>query len=110
MVICFRPTRRVSRGHLGKAAADKLSYVATWRKLINLHLTDVILTSFTNGEIVIGPNRMSFEAMTELVKPVIGAEEDFDKKVEELMNEGRTTIKPKDRPDSEIAIAMYQSS
>ncbi|WP_166648574.1 hypothetical protein [Phyllobacterium brassicacearum] len=48
--------------------------------------------------------------MTELVKPVIGAEEDFDKKVEELMNEGRTTIKPKDRPDSEIAIAMYQSS
>ena len=48
--------------------------------------------------------------MTELVKPVIGAEEDFDKKVEELMNEGRTTIKPKDRPDSEIAIAMVQSS
>ncbi len=106
----FPTIRRVSRGHLDKAAADKLSYVATWRKLINLHLTDVILTSFTNGEIVIGPNRMSFEAMTELVKPIIGTEEDFDKKIEELMNEGRTTIRPKDRPDSEIAIAMYRSS
>ncbi len=48
--------------------------------------------------------------MTELVKPIIGTEEDFDKKIEELMNEGRTTIRPKDRPDSEIAIAMYRSS
>jgi hypothetical protein len=80
------------------------------RKPINLHLTDVTLTTYTNGEIVTGPNRMSFEAMAELIKPVIVSDIDFDKMVEELLNEGRSTIRPKDRPDSEITVAMVQSS
>lgn len=53
---------------------------------------------------------MSFEAMTELVKPAIGSEADFDRMVEELLNEGRSSIRPRERPDSEITVAMVQSS
>ncbi len=53
---------------------------------------------------------MSFEAMTELIKPVISSGTEFDKIVEELMNEGRSSIKPKDRPASEIIVVMVQSS
>ena len=48
--------------------------------------------------------------MTELIKPVIGSEVDFDKMVEELLNEGRSTIAPKDRPGSEVTVGMVQSS
>lgn len=48
--------------------------------------------------------------MTELIKPVVGSDTEFDEFVEELMDEGRSTIKPKDRPNSEIIVAMVQSS
>lgn len=53
---------------------------------------------------------MSFEAMTELIKPVVGSDGDFETMVEQLMNQGRTSIRPKDRPDREIIILMVQSS
>lgn len=52
---------------------------------------------------------MCFEAMTALVKPVMGSDADFDKMVEELLNEGRSSFNPKDRPSGEIVIAMVQS-
>ena len=54
-----------------------------WSTSINLHLPDVTLTSYTNG----------------LVKPVLGSDGDFDKMVETLVNEIRTLIEPKNRPD-----------
>ena len=86
------------------------SWISNGRRVINLHLPDVTLASYTNGEIVTGPNRLNFEAMTELIKPVIDSDTEFDKFVEELMSEGRSSIKPKDRPNSEIIVAMVQSS
>lgn len=48
--------------------------------------------------------------MTELIKPVVDSDAEFDKFVEELMNKGRSSIKPKDRLNSEIIVAMVQSS
>jgi hypothetical protein len=53
---------------------------------------------------------MSFEAMTELVKPVAGSDIDFDRLVEQLLNEGVASLKPKDSPNSKITVSMVHSS
>lgn len=53
---------------------------------------------------------MSFEAMAERVKAVVGSDMDFDRLVEQLRNEGCASLKLKVNPNTRITVSMVHSS